>query len=133
MCIGVNSTHAAGCSAGTLGLDNGAVRAAVDAAAALDAEALVDVALAIAEADGMLRADLLTGVSKAALAHGRDLDDLLRAGVAGKLDNVDQRRLVVLVGDDAVLQTLAGRDALVQRTQGHTHGQTDALRDNCSL
>ena len=81
----------------------------------------------------MLRADLLAGVGKAALAHGRDLDDLLRAGVAGKLDNIDQRRLVVLVGDDAVFQTLAGRDALVQRTQGHTHCQADTLGDDGSL
>ena len=133
MCIGVDGTHTAGCSAGTLGLDNGAVRAAVDAAAALDAEALVDVALAVAEADGVLRTDLLTGVCQTSLTHRGDLDDLLRAGVAGKLDDVDQRRLVVLVCDDAVLQTLAGRDALVQRAQGHAHGQTDALRDDSSL
>ena len=119
--------------AGALGLDDGAVRAAVDAAAALDAETLVNVALAVAEADGVLRADLLAGVRQAALAHGRDLDDLLRAGVAGKLDDIDQRRLVVLVCNDAVLQALAGGHALIQRTQGHAHGQTDALGDDGSL
>jgi len=91
------------------------------------------VAFAVAEADGVLRADLLTGVGKAALTHSRNLDDLLRAGVAGKLDNIDQRRLVVLVGDDTVLQALAGGYALVQRAQGHAHGQTDALGDDGSL
>ena len=133
MLVGVDGTHAAGRGAGTLGLDDGAVRATVDAAATLDAEALVNVALAVAEADGVLRADLLAGVRQAALAHGRDLDDLLRAGVAGKLDNIDQRRLVVLVCNDAVLQALAGGHALIQRTQGHAHGQTDALGDDGSL
>ena len=50
MLVGVDGTHAAGRGAGALGLDDGAVRAAVDAAAALDAEALVNVALAVAEA-----------------------------------------------------------------------------------
>ena len=133
MLVGVDGTHAAGRGAGALGLDDSAVRAAVDAAATLDAEALVNVALAVAEADGVLRADLLAGVRQAALAHGRDLDDLLRAGVAGKLDDIDQRRLVVLVRNNAVLQTLTGGHALIQRTQGHAHGQTDALGDDGSL
>ena len=129
----MDGTHAAGGRAGALGLDDGAVGAAVDAAAALDAKALVNVALAVAEADGVLRADLLAGMCQTALAHGRNLDDLLRAGVAGKLDDVDQRRLIVFIRNDAVLQTLAGGDTLIQRAQGHTHGQTDALGDDCSL
>ena len=133
MLVRVDRAHAAGGGAGTLGLDDGAVGAAVDAAAALDAQALVNVALAVAEADGVLGADLLAGMRQTALAHGRDLDDLLRAGVAGEFDDVDQRRLIVLVGDDAVFQTLAGRDALVQRAQGHTHSQADTLRDDGSL
>ena len=43
-------------------------------------------------------------MSQAALAHAGNLYDLFRALVTGKLDNVDQRRLIVLVSNYAVLQ-----------------------------
>src|SRR5699024_5084942 len=89
--VRVDGAHAAGGGAGAFGLDDGTVGAGVDAAAALDAQALVDMALAVAEADGLFGADLLAGVRQAALAHLGDLDDLFLAAVAGKLDDVDQR------------------------------------------
>ena len=133
MFIRVDGTHTAGSSTGTLGLDDGAVGAAVDAAAALHAQALVDVAFAVAEADGVFGADFLAGVGKAALAHLGDLDDLLGAAIAGELDDVDQRRLIVLVRDDAVLQAFGGGHALIQRAQGEAHGQTDTLGHDGSL
>ena len=90
-------------------------------------------ALTVAEADRVLGADLLAGMCQAALAHGRNLNDLFRAAVAGELDYVNQRRLVIFISNDAVLQTLTGRHALVQRTQGKTHGQTNTLRNDRSL
>ena len=133
MFIRVDGTHTAGSSTGTLGLDDGAVGAAVDAAAALHTQALVDVAFAVAEADGVFGADFLAGVGKAALAHLGDLDDLLGAAIAGELDDVDQRRLIVLVRDDAVLQAFGGGHALIQRAQGEAHGQTDTLGHDGSL
>src|SRR5699024_7316943 len=131
--VGMDGVHAAGLGAGALDLDDRAVGAGADAAAALDAETLVDMASAVDKADGLFGADFLAGMRQAALAHIGDLDDLFRAAVAGELDDVDQRRLVVLVRNDAFLQTFAGGDALVNGAQGEAHGQADALRDDGSL
>src|SRR5699024_7638912 len=114
-------------------LDDGIVRAGADTTAALDAQALIDMAAAVAEADGLFGADFLAGMSKAALAHGGDLDDLFRALVAGELDDVDQRRLIVLVRDHAMFQIVRSGNTLVQRTQRKSHGKTDTLGDNGSL
>ena len=129
----MDGIHAAGLGAGALHAHNGVVRAGGHAAAALDAQALVDMALAVAEADGLFGADFLAGMRQAALAQAGHLDGLFFALIAGELDHVDQRRLIVLFGDHALFQTLAGRDLFVDRAQGQAHGQADTLRDDRSF
>ena len=131
--IGVDGAHAAGGGAGTVDFDDGAVGAGVDAAAALDTFFLINMAAPIEEGDSLLGADLLAGMRQTALAQLADLDDLLRALVAGKLDDVDERRLVVLVRDHALLQIVGGGHAFIDGAQRQAHCQTDALRHDGSL
>ena len=49
----------------------------------------------VIDPDRALRADLLARMSKTSLTDVRDMDDVVRAGVAGKLDHIDQRRFIV--------------------------------------
>ena len=95
--VGSNGVHSAGHGAGPLLNDNGLVGAHVGAAAAVDALAGVDVGAAVVavQLDGVLGADLLAGVGQAALAALGHQHPLLRAAVAGKLNDVDERRGVV--------------------------------------
>ena len=126
----MDGAHAAGRSAGALGLDDGVVGADVHAAAALDALLLVDGGAAGLPDDGVLGADLHTGVGQAALAQVRDLDHLFGAAVAGELDHVDQRGIVVLVRDVGVLQARDHAVVLVHAAGGQADGQADALLDD---
>ena len=52
--------------------------------------------------NGLLGAHFHTGVCKAALTQVGHLDQLFGAAVAGKLDHVDQRGIVVLIGDGGI-------------------------------
>src|SRR5699024_10722998 len=101
--VGADGVHAAGLSTGALQVQDGAVGAGVGALAALDALGLVDEALALDQRDGVLGADLHTGVSQAALAHIGDPYLLGRAGITGEVDDVDQGGLIVLLGNGTLL------------------------------
>ena len=131
--VGVDGTHAAGRSAGTLSLDDGVVGADADAAAALDALVLIDDGTAALPGDGLLGADLHAGVCQTALAQVGDLDQLFGAAVAGELDDVHQRGIVILIGNGSIFQT--GNDAvvLVHAAGGQAHGQADALLNDGAL
>src|SRR5699024_3011412 len=131
--VRVDGAHAAGSGAGTLGLDDGVVGAHVHAAAALDALLLVDGGTAGLPDDGVLGAHLHAGVGQAALAQVRDLDHLFGATVAGELDDVDQRGVVVLVGDVGVLQDRDHAVVLVHAAGGQADGQADALLNDGPL
>ena len=80
--------HAAGLGAGPLYAADGVIGALVEALAALDALALVNVALAVLDVDGPLGAHRLAGMGQAALAVGGDPYLLGRAAVAGKGNDV---------------------------------------------
>ena len=131
--VRADGVHAAGLSTGALQLQDGAVGAGVGALAALDALGLVDEALALDQRDGVLGADLHAGVSQAALAHIGDPNLLGRAGVTGKVDDVDQGGLIVLLGNGALLDVSAGGSVLVNLTQRQADGQTETLADNGAL
>ena len=92
------------------------VRADLGALPAVNALLLVDVGLLVHKGDGTLGADLAAGVRKAALAHVGNAVDVVLAGVAGKLDDVDEGRLVVGLGlcrlGEAVGELLGAVDAL---------------------
>jgi len=66
-------------------------------------------------------------VSEAALTQVGDLDQLLGAAVAGELDDIHQRGVVILIGDGSVLQTGDDAVVLVHAAGGQAHGQTHAL------
>src|SRR5699024_4517067 len=123
----MDGAHAAGRSAGALGLDDGEVGADVHAAAALDALLLVDGGAAGLPDDGVLGSDLHTGAGQAALAQIRDLDQLVGAAGAGDADHVDRRGIVVLVRDVGVLQARDHAVVLVHAAGGQADGQADAL------
>jgi len=131
--VRVDSAHAAGSSAGTLGLDDGVVGADGDAAAALDALILIDGGTAALPSDSLLGAHFHTGVCKAALTQVGHLDQLFGAAVAGKLDHVDQRGIIVLIGDGSILQTGDHAVVLVHAAGGQTHSQTHALLNDGAL
>ena len=131
--VRVDSAHAAGSGAGTLGLDDGVVGADGDAAAALDALVLIDGGTAALPSDGLLGAHFHTGVCKAALTQVGHLDQFFGAAVAGKLDHVDQRGIIVLIGDGSILQTGDHAVVLVHAAGGQTHSQTHALLNDGTL
>ena len=103
------------------------------AAAALDALFLIDDRAAIDDVDGILGANLGAGMRQTALTALGDYDLLLRAGMAGKLNDVDERRLIVLLLGRALFDAI--RDRLVSRSGAHrhTHCQTQTLAYNRTL
>ena len=131
LAIGVSSdgVHSAGHGAGPLLNDNGLVGAHVGAAAAVDALAGVDVGAAVVtvQLDGVLGADLLAGVGQAALAALGHQHPLLRAAVAGKLNDVDERRGVVGLRPVGRLDILRERGVLRRAPAGQAHGQPQPL------
>ena len=48
-------------------------------------------------------------------------------------DNVDERRLIVLLGNGRMVHTVRHQGTGLDRTQGKTHGKADALAGNGSL
>ena len=131
--VRVDRTHAAGSGAGTLGLDDGVVGADSGTAAALDALFLIDGGAAALPGDGLFGADFHTGVGQTALAQVRDLDQLLGAAVAGKLDHIHQRGIIILIGDGGILQAGDHTVVLVHAAGGQAHGQTDTLLNDGAL
>ena len=65
--------------------------------------------LSVLEVNGVLGADLRAGSGQAALALIGDDHLIVRAGMAGKLDDVDEGRLVVLLRIDRFLGTCGYR------------------------
>ena len=72
-------------------------------------------------------------MGQTALAQVGDLDQLFRAAVAGELDHVHQRGIIVLIGDGSIFQTGDDAVVLVHAAGGQAHGQTDALLDDGAL
>ena len=103
------------------------VGAGLGALAAFDAGVLTDIALAVDVADGVPGADLPAGLGQAALAVLGDAVLVCRAGVAGVADDIDEGRLIVLLGDGALAEALAEQGPLVHRPQGQAHGHPDPL------
>ena len=134
--VAVDSAHATGIHAGTLNFNDGLIGANVSAVTALNTLGLINKAAAAAERDGTFGANFHAGMRKTALAKIGYLHRLFGAAVAGKLDNIDQRRIIVLMGNGGIFQT--GNHAVVfidtaqRQTQckAHTLFNDGALQEN---
>ena len=131
--VGADGLHAAGGGAGTLLVEDGVVRADLGALPTVDALLLVDVGLLVHKGDGALGADLAAGVRKAALAHVGHAVDVVLAGVAGELDDVDEGRLVVGLGLCRLGEAVGELLGTVNALQWETQREADALAHDGAL
>ena len=88
-----NGADRAGIFAGNNVFDNGRIGADIMAAAAFDAEILINESLAVYETDGVFRAVNLAGAGNAGAAEIADNITFFAAGHAGGVDNRDFARL----------------------------------------
>ena len=119
--------HTAGLGTGALELDDSVIGAGRLALAALDTLALIDLGAAVLEIDGILGAGALAVTGDTALTGIGDLEMGVGAGMAGIFDNIDQRGIIILFRDGALLHTVGQHRMLVHMAQRKTHSQTDAL------
>ena len=89
--------------------------------------------LAVYLADGAAGAYLYAGVLKAALTAVGHGDDVIRTAIAGELYYIDERRIIVLFGDDGLLDAVGYVVVLAELTHGQTHGKTKPLADDGAL
>ena len=108
-------------------MHDGVIRAGGGTLSAFDALALHDAAAAVDKLDRALRADLLARGGKAALTQLGRIVPVRRAGVAGIGDDVDERRLVILLGDGGLIHALGQKRALLHGLKRQTHRQPHAL------
>lgn len=80
--------------------------------------------------DGALGTHFFTGVSQTTLAAVGDKHTLFRAGMAGKFDDVDQRRVIVFAGDGAFFNAIGNRRGFRSRTHRQANGQTQTFTNN---
>ena len=89
--------------------------------------------LAVHERDGALGADLAAGMRHAALAGVAHTVDVVLPRVAGEVDDVDQRRLVVGLGLGRLGHALGEHRGLVHALQRQAHRKADALAHDGAL
>ena len=133
MLILPDGVHTAGLLTGAGELDDGLIGAGVLALAALDAQVLVDDRLPSLRPDGALGTGVLAVPRQTALTGAGHLIVGGRTGVAGILDDVDQRRIVVFLRDGALLHAVGQQRMLRHRTQGQSHSQPDPLAHDGAL
>ena len=113
---------------------DGLIRAHLRAASALDALAVIDEGLLVLKGDSTLRTDLATRMGQATLASTRHhAIDIVLAGVARKLDDVDERRLIVRLGLCRLGHPVGELCRFVHALQRQAHCQTDTLTHDGAL
>ena len=100
---------------------------------ALDALRLVDLGLPVVERDGAAGAVIGTVLGQTALTGVRHLKMSRRTAVAGILDDVDQRRIVVFLRDRTLLHSVGEQVVLRNVAQGQAHSQTDPFANDGAL
>ena len=105
--VGANGMHATRVGAGASVVMYCVIGARALAHTAFDALLLVDDRALLMEGDGLLATDLATRVRKAALAHVGNHVHVVLAGVAGELYDIDERRVVVGIGNGGIGKTFA--------------------------
>ena len=116
--VGTDGVHAADLRAGSLMLDNGVVIAGVDAQAALDAFLLVDKRTSVTDADRLFWADLHARMLQAVLAGVCHKNSVLVAAVAGKFNDINERRLIVFFVDQARVNPVTDGGIAAKLAQG---------------
>ena len=122
-----DSAHAAGRLAGPLLIYDGVELAFRGAAPAADALFKVYVGLAVDTGDSLLWADLHTWMLKTALAAAGDGHLVVRALVAGKLDDVYKGHLVILFRQRVFVYAFREGGILRKPPQGHTQCQPQSF------
>ena len=112
---------------------DGLVGTNLRAAAALDALVLVDLRTFIHKRYGIFGADLVAGMGQAALAGAGHAIDVVGTGIAGKADDVDERRLIVGIGDGGLLESLRHACGAAHALKRHAHSQAHALAHDGAL
>ena len=112
---------------------DGVVRTGALAQTALDALLLVNNRTLLVERDGLLAADLAARMRKAALARIGHFVHVVLACVARELDDVDQRRIIVRVGDGGIREALAHANRTVNALLVQAHRKTNSLLDDRAL
>ena len=101
--------------------------------AAFYAFTLVNDRLAVFEGDRLLRAYDLARMRQAPLAGVSHMHHIVGALMARELDDVDKRRLIVLLRDDTILRTVRNRRVFICLADRQTHGKTHPLIDDRPL
>ena len=125
--------NAAGLLAWALLTDDRRERASVHTSAAAHALVGVDMCMSVYLADRLFGAYLNAGVLDAALTAVCDLDDVIRAAVAREFDDVYQRRLVILLGNDGLLDAVGNIVVHAELAHRQTHCKAQPFADNGTL
>ena len=113
---------------------DGLIRAHLRTASAFDALAVIDEGFLVLKGNGTLGANLATRMGQATLAGARHhAIDVILAGITGKLDNVDERWLIVRLGFCRLGHAIGELGGLVHALQRQAHGQADALAHDGAL
>ena len=131
--VGMDAVHAAGLAARALKTHDGVELALLQAAPAADALVGVDVRLAVLPRDGLPRADRHARMLQAALAHVRDLHDVVGAFVAGEFDDIDERLFVVDLRIECFFHTVRQQRKLRKLAQRQSHSQPQPFADDGAL
>ena len=133
MIVRADALHTAGLGTGTLLVDDRMERAGVCAFAAADALIVIDLGVAVYLADSASWAYLHARMLKAALTAVGDTHEVNRAAVAGKFDDIYKRRLIVLLGNYGILNTVGDGVILAELPRRQTHCKTQPFADDGSF
>ena len=131
--VQTDRVHPARCLTRALEIGDRVIGTGFGAFAALDAELLVNAALAVYKFHRALRAHPLARRGKTPLAELGHAVLLRRARVAGVGDDVYKRRFIVLLGDRRLVHALGEKRPGLHGLQGKAHRQTYALARNRTL
>ena len=107
--IRTDCIHSAGFCTGSLQFHDCMVRTDADTFSTFDTFFLINHGFSVLKADSTFRTDLFTGMSQTSLAGIRHSYFIIRAGMAGKLNHIDQRRLIIFLRLHTFLSTCGYR------------------------
>ena len=129
----MNRIHATGLRARTFLMDNGTVRTGTHTTSALDTFVRINMGTPIYHGNCTFRTDFHTRMFQTSLTSFRHQHPVLRAGMTGKFDNINQRRLIIFFFHQAGLHTLRNFGMFRNLSQGKSHGYPQTLSNYRSL